>query len=804
MRIARTIGFVIAGVSLLLVALVVGAVVALKFVDFNTYKPLVADEVRKVTGRELAISGDLRLDIGLTPGIVVNDVTLSNAEWGSRPDMVSVRRLEAKIVLTSLIFGVLEIDRIELTGADILLETDRQGRANFEFAPPGAAAEAAPQPEQAGSGTAAFPLVHEAEIRDSRLTYVSAATGATYSTVVDSLTLGGGGSDAPMNLVYAGSFKDTPVRATARLGSLEGLFDPGSPWPVEVAIDGGGATLTVKGAIADPLAASGIDLAIAVRGDRFDALSALAGRQVPALGSYSLAGRVTGDHASTIDISGLAVQVGGSDITGSANVTLSGEHPAVGARLASDRIDLAAFGAGNAPLRGAVAVFSLKDDRLFIDSLKAELSGAAVTVQGTIAEPARGGGLALSVVAKGERFSDLSELAGREMPALGGYAISTRLTGDATTKTRFSNIVAQLGKSDLEGYATVALTGGRPFFNAVLSSNNIDLAPLGGSEGDGGAGPQAATQTPDRLFPDDPLPLEELKAFDIGLRLDAATVTGRRVPWRNAALVLSLRNGLLDIESFRTELYDGAFSGAARIDARTEMAGLIARVTLRNVDLKPVLEEAAVAGALEGRINFDLDVAGRGNSVRQIMASLDGKVTLAMGKGRIRSRTLQTWVGGPRRILSNVLTLNVGGYTAVNCGLGVFDIRQGLATAGGLLLDTDVAAFGGTGTVNLRTEALDLIIDPKVKKTTLSAAVPVHVRGTLASPEYSLDTTAVARRVGGLLGALAFPPALILVLGELGTFKDGDCAGRAASTEDQTLPGGAEQTTEDQPPALPG
>ncbi len=127
-----------------------------------------------------------------------------------------------------------------------------------------------------------------------------------------------------------------------------------------------------------------------------------------------------------------------------------------------------------------------------------------------------------------------------------------------------------------------------------------------------------------------------------------------------------------------------------------------------------------------------------------------------------------------------------------------------MATSSGLLLDTDVAAFVGKGVVNLGTEALDLVIDPKVKKMTLSAAVPVHIRGTLANPEYNLDKTAVARRVGGLLGGIAFPPALILGLGELGTFEDGNCIEQTDSGAGQSTTEQTEKAPEKQPSSLPG
>lgn len=310
---------------------------------------------------------------------------------------------------------------------------------------------------------------------------------------------------------------------------------------------------------------------------------------------------------------------------------------------------------------------------------------------------------------------------------------------------------------------------------------------------------QAAAK-PDRIFSDDPLPLAGLGAVDADLRFYAAAVTRGAATLRNAFVNLSLRDGLLEIDQFKVETRDGVLDGAMRIDGRREPAGLVARLALRKIDLATMLEGTAHAGALEGQANVDVDLTGQSNSVWQIMASLDGSALLAIGAGRIRSRTLQRWVGGPTR----VLTLNVGGYSKIHCAFAVLGIKKGVATANGSLLDTVVAAFVGDGTIDLRTDALALTITPVIKKMTLSAAVPVHVRGTLANPAYSLDNTAVARRVGGLLGGLVFPPVLILGLDEMGTFKKNDCAIGAHQTDGTATPDQTQPATGQGPLRLPG
>src|SRR3546814_1655749 len=122
------IGTVLKIAALLVVALAVAGVVVVQNMDFNQYKGLIAAKVKEATGRDLAINGDLKLDIlTLSPSLVVNDVRFANAEWGSRPDMAVVERFEAEVALLPLISGNLVIQRIVLVGADILIETNKQG-----------------------------------------------------------------------------------------------------------------------------------------------------------------------------------------------------------------------------------------------------------------------------------------------------------------------------------------------------------------------------------------------------------------------------------------------------------------------------------------------------------------------------------------------------------------------------------------------------------------------------------------------------------------------------------------------------
>src|SRR5262249_51653394 len=138
--------------SLGLVALIVLAGIAvfvlLETTDFDSYKPLIAAEVKAATGRDLEIAGKFYLALSLTPTLSVSDVRFANAPGGSRRDMARLARLEAATKLLPLLSGTLAIRQVRLIGADILLETDKAGLGNWLFQP------AATTPSSGGAANA--------------------------------------------------------------------------------------------------------------------------------------------------------------------------------------------------------------------------------------------------------------------------------------------------------------------------------------------------------------------------------------------------------------------------------------------------------------------------------------------------------------------------------------------------------------------------------------------------------------------------------------------------------------------------
>jgi uncharacterized protein involved in outer membrane biogenesis len=96
------------------------------------FKAQIASAVTDATGRELVIKGDLDWSVSLIPKVIAHDVTFPNAAWGSRPEMLKIDMLEVKVSLIPLMLGRLEIGQINLIGVDLLIEIDAKGNGNWE------------------------------------------------------------------------------------------------------------------------------------------------------------------------------------------------------------------------------------------------------------------------------------------------------------------------------------------------------------------------------------------------------------------------------------------------------------------------------------------------------------------------------------------------------------------------------------------------------------------------------------------------------------------------------------------------
>jgi len=124
--------FVLGLVGLIILVVVVG-VVLLSVQDVNKFKDFLARKVSERTGRELIIAGNFDLSISFSPSITADNVTFENAAWGTRPEMLKLGHVEAKVALFPMLGGDIEVERLILEDMDLLVETNEDGVGNWVF-----------------------------------------------------------------------------------------------------------------------------------------------------------------------------------------------------------------------------------------------------------------------------------------------------------------------------------------------------------------------------------------------------------------------------------------------------------------------------------------------------------------------------------------------------------------------------------------------------------------------------------------------------------------------------------------------
>jgi uncharacterized protein involved in outer membrane biogenesis len=343
----RTFLKILAGVAVLLLVGIVGGIAYLTTMDFNAYKPLIAEEARKATGRDLAIRGDLKLVVSFSPAIAVEGVTFANAPWSSRPEMARVGRFEAQVELMPLLSKQVKVTRLVLAEVDVLLETDAKGRGNWEFdvTPGKKAAETKPAGKAASD--APLPVVSEVHFRNVRLAYRDGRNGRTTALAVDALEATAGGAEDPLKLRLKGSYDGAVYEATGQFGSVAQLLSGAKPFPVALEAQTLAMRVQLEGAIVKPLEGKGIGLTVTVQGDNLAATMKAAAATVPALKEagpfasvpFSMTGKVAdGDGIYTVEP--IALKLGGSDLSGKATANLVGKRPSVVIGLNSNLFDL--------------------------------------------------------------------------------------------------------------------------------------------------------------------------------------------------------------------------------------------------------------------------------------------------------------------------------------------------------------------------------------------------------------------------------------------------------------------------------
>lgn len=113
--------------------LLVAALAAPSFVDWNAWKPQIEQAVEARIDRDLRLDGDLSLGLLPMPFVEAHDVGLANVAGATRGEAVALRSARLRFNPLWLLVGRISVDEVVLDGPSVALEVLDDGTASWTF-----------------------------------------------------------------------------------------------------------------------------------------------------------------------------------------------------------------------------------------------------------------------------------------------------------------------------------------------------------------------------------------------------------------------------------------------------------------------------------------------------------------------------------------------------------------------------------------------------------------------------------------------------------------------------------------------
>ena len=174
-------------VTVLVLVLGVGIAALVYLVDWNDFKDTIQNQVKKQTGRDLEIAGDLSPSVFPWAGISIGEISLANAEGYGDTPFARIGSADVKVKLLPLIKKEVNVRTVELIGLQVDLQRAADGTTNWDdlinstttttSTAEGSTGEEVTTEVEGSSATIAALAVGGIQIRDANVSWTDAQSG---------------------------------------------------------------------------------------------------------------------------------------------------------------------------------------------------------------------------------------------------------------------------------------------------------------------------------------------------------------------------------------------------------------------------------------------------------------------------------------------------------------------------------------------------------------------------------------------------------------------------------------------------
>jgi uncharacterized protein involved in outer membrane biogenesis len=340
-RLLKFIGWAIGGLVMLIGLTGMAAYI---FATSDFVRAQIENHANAVSGRKTKIAR-LSVDWGWTPHVHLDDVELSNTDWGKADHMFKAQEIEFDIRLWPLLHGDIVLPRLMLRKPELFLERNAQDESNWSpnESPVANTAVKQVQPQHRHQ----TPLIGRLEIIDGQVGYIDQKRKLDLSGAVSTAT-GQAGAEPEARLSLKGRLEGQPLTLQFVGGSALMLRETDKPYPVDLEVAYGDTKLTVRGTIQDPFQYTGADLQLSLAGPDLSEIFPLVGIPGPPTPPYRISGKLQREQ-DIWRVTNVLWHAGESDLSGDVAIDQRGKPSHLMAHLFSQHLAFADL----APLVGA-------------------------------------------------------------------------------------------------------------------------------------------------------------------------------------------------------------------------------------------------------------------------------------------------------------------------------------------------------------------------------------------------------------------------------------------------------------------
>lgn len=249
-----------------------------------------------------------------------------------------------------------------------------------------------------------------------------------------------------------------------------------------------------------------------------------------------------------------------------------------------------------------------------------------------------------------------------------------------------------------------------------------------------------------------PIPVELLRTLDIDGTLRLGALQVMNIHTSKMVATVKAKSGELTLAPLSAELYQGKFNGEVRLDVRKKMPVISVDERLTGVQSGPLLKDLLGKDYVTGKALLTANITTRGDRISLFKKHLNGQVELRFEDGAVNGIDIAQLIreanakykGQP---IENSTEKQKTDFALLSATL---NIKDGLVTNKDLKAQSPLIRIGGNGQANLITEQVNYHLKASIVGTlegqggkALSdlkgLTIPISIKGSFSNPKFGVE-----------------------------------------------------------------